>query len=56
MNFSEAANGGVLWKKLFSKISQNSQELGRPATLLKAEQIPTQGIFLSIAKILKSPV
>ena len=25
-NFSEAATGGVLWKKVFLKISQNSQE------------------------------
>ena len=25
-SFSEAATGGVLWKKVFLKISQNSQE------------------------------
>ena len=37
MNFSEAATGGVLCKKLFLKISQYSQESYRPATLLKPD-------------------
>ena len=35
MNFSEAVNGGVLWKKLFLKLSQYSQESCRSAVLLK---------------------
>ena len=46
MNFSEAATGGVLWKKLFSKISQYSQESCRPATLLKRDS--NTGVFLWI--------
>ena len=37
MNFSEAATGGVLWKKLFLKISQYPQESYRPSTLLKTD-------------------
>ena len=37
MNFSETATGGVLWKKLFLKILQYSQERCRPATLLKRD-------------------
>ena len=37
MNFSEAATGGVLWKKLFLKILQYSQESYRAATLSKAD-------------------
>ena len=37
MNFSEAATGGVLWKKMFLKISQYSQESCRPATLSKRD-------------------
>ena len=35
MNFSEAATGGVLWKKMFLKISHYWQESCRPATLSK---------------------
>ena len=38
--FSEVATGRVLWKKLFLKISQYSQESCRPATFKK--QAPTQ--------------
>ena len=37
MNFSVVATGGVLWKKLFLKISQYSQKSFRPATLLKRD-------------------
>ena len=37
MNFLEAATRGDLWKKLFLKISQYSQESCRPATLLKTD-------------------
>ena len=37
MNFLEAATRDVLWKKLFLKISQYSQESCRPATLLKTD-------------------
>ena len=40
MNFSEAATGGVLWKMLFLKISQYTQESCRPATLFK--KTPTE--------------
>ena len=40
MNFSEAATGGVLWKRLFLKISQYTQESCRPATLFK--KTPTE--------------
>ena len=46
MNFSEAATGGVLWKKLFLKISQYSQENCRPATLLETDS--NTGVFLWI--------
>ena len=46
MDFSEAAIGSVLWKKLFLKISQYSQESCRPATLLKA--LSNTGVFLWI--------
>ena len=35
MNFSEAATRDVLWKNLFLKNSQYSQEGCRPVTLLK---------------------
>ena len=44
MNISEAAIGDFLWKKLFLKFSQYSQESCRPATLLKAES--NTGVFL----------
>ena len=37
MNFSEAVTEGVLFKKLFLKISQYSQESCRPANLLKRD-------------------
>ena len=46
MNFSEAATGGVLWKKLFLKISQYSQENCRPSTLLETDS--NTGVFLWI--------
>ena len=42
MNFSEATTGGVLWKKLFLKIPQYSQESCRRATLLKRDSNATQ--------------
>ena len=51
MNFSEAAIGGVLWKKLLLKISQYSQESCRPATLLKTDS--NTGVFLWILRDLK---
>ena len=38
MNFSEAATAGVLWKKLFLKNLQYSQESSRPETLLKTSE------------------
>ena len=44
--FSEAATGGVLWKKLFLKISQYSQENCRPSTLLETDS--NTGVFLWI--------
>ena len=37
MNVSEAATGGVLWKKAVLKNLQYSQESCRPATLLKGD-------------------
>ena len=37
MNFSEAATEGVLWRKLFLKISQYSKQSCRPAYLLKRD-------------------
>ena len=37
MNFLEADTGGVSWKKLFLKISKNSQESCRPVALLKTD-------------------
>ena len=48
MDFSEAATGGVLWKKLFLKILQFSQESCRPATLLKTHS--NTGAFLWILR------
>ena len=44
LEISEAATGGVLWKKLFLKISQYSQENCRPPTLLKRDS--NTGVFL----------
>ena len=52
MNFSEAATGGDLWKKLFLKISQYSQESCRPATFLKTDRC----FPLKIAKFLRTPI
>ena len=46
MNFSEAATGGVLWKKLFLKTLQYLQESCRPAILLKRSS--NTGVFLWI--------
>ena len=46
MNFSEAATRGVLWKKLFFKILQYSQESRRFATFLKTDS--KTGVFLWI--------
>ena len=51
MNFSEAAIGGVLWKKLLLKILQYSQESCRLATLLKTDS--STGVFLWILRDLK---
>ena len=48
MNFSEAATASVLWKKLFLKTSQHSQESCRPATLLKRDS--NTGFFLWILR------
>ena len=46
MNFSKAVNRGVLWKKLFLKILQYSQESRRSATFLKTDS--KTGVFLWI--------
>ena len=54
MNFSEAATGDVLRKKLFLKISQYSQESCRPATLLKTDS--NTGVFLNCANFLRTPI
>ena len=43
MNFSEATTVGVLWKKLFLKRLQYSQESSRPANLLKRDS--STGVF-----------
>ena len=51
MDFSEAATGGVLWKKLFLKISQYSQESCRPTTLLKTHS--NTDVFLWMLRNLK---
>ena len=48
MNFSEAATASILWKKLFLKTSQYSQESCRPATLLKRDS--NTGFFLWILR------
>ena len=50
MNFLEAAYGGVLWKKLFLKILQYSQDC-RPVTLLKTS---TQVFSSECCKIFKN--
>ena len=52
MNVSEAATRCVLWKKLFLKISQYSQESCRRATLL--EQTPTQVFSSEYCEIFKN--
>ena len=40
---TEAATGGVLWKEVFLKISQNSQEdICARASFLKKGQMPLQ--------------
>ena len=57
--FSEAATGGVVYKKVFLKISQNSQETTwepglRPATLLKKRLWHTC-FPVNFAKFLRSP-
>ena len=52
MNFSEAATGGVLRKKLFLKISQYSQESCRLATLLK--ETPIQVFSSEYCEIFKN--
>ena len=51
MNFSEAANGVVLWTKLFLKISQYSRKSYKPATL---KQNPTQVFSSEYSKIFKN--
>ena len=48
MNFSEAATGGILWKKLLLKVLQYSQESCRPASLLKTDS--NTGVFLWILR------
>ena len=48
MIFLEATTGGVLWKKLFLKHLQYSQESCRPATLLKKDS--DTGVFLWILR------
>ena len=48
MNFSGEATGCVLWRKLFLKISQYSQERCRPVTLLKTDS--NVGVFLWILR------
>ena len=50
--FFRTAARGVLWKKLFLKISQYSQESFRPATFLKRDS--NTGVFLWICEIFKS--
>ena len=47
-DFLEAATEGVLWEKLFLKISQYSKERFRPATLLKTGS--NTGVFLWILR------
>ena len=53
MNFLEAVTGGVLWKKLFLKISEYSQESCRPATLLKTDS-PIQELSSEYRRIFKN--
>ena len=48
MKFSEAATGGVLYKKAFLKNLQFSLESCRPATLLKTDS--NTGVFLWILR------
>ena len=49
--FTEAATGGVLWKKVFLEISQNSQEntCARASFLINLEASGT-GVFLWILR------
>ena len=54
MNFLETASGDVLWKKLFLKISQHSQESSRAATLLKTRQTPTLVFSFEHCEIFKN--
>ena len=54
--FVEAATGGVLWNKVFLKISQNSQEntFARVSFLIKL-QASAQLFSLNFVKFLKTP-
>ena len=54
MKSSEAATGGVLWKKLYLKILQYSQESCRPATLLKRDF--NTCFALNFAEFLRTPI
>ena len=51
--FAEAATGGVLWKKVFLKILQNSQENTCASNFIKKETL-AQGFFWEFCEVFKN--